>query len=309
MELAEIRTYPIKSIKGISRSSARILPWGLEGDRRWAVVDPLGELIWVGEHPQLLSVSAAETPEGDLLLSARGMGELRVPPATGDTIPVGFSNFGRAVLAHADAHEWFTRLLGKPARLVWQDDPRRRTVTEETGSLPGEVATFAWDAALHLVSRSSLRRLDDWIAEGAMERQELPPQPLDIARFRPNFIIDGEEPFAEDTWTSVRIGEIDFRVSELCDRCATTTWDPATQDRGKEPLRTLAKHRRWNGASWFGIRLVPENLGELKVGDEVRCAVSLPEGSDAGEDRLEHPVDVGVRQRLMGDQQPVVQRS
>ncbi|MFI6458193.1 MOSC domain-containing protein [Streptosporangium amethystogenes] len=242
----------------------------MEGDRRWAVVDPLGELIWVGEHPRLLSVSAAEIPVGGLLLSARGMDKLKVPPATGDTIPGGFSNFDRAVLAHADAHEWFTRLLGKPARLIWLDDPRRHTMTEEHGGLPGEIAGFAWDAALHLVSRSSLRRLDDWITEGAMERQELPPDPLDVARFRPNAVIDGAEPFAEDAWTSVRIGEIDFRVSELCDRCAATIWDPTTQERGKEPLRTLAKHRRWDGNTWFGIRLVPKNLGELRVGDEVR---------------------------------------
>jgi uncharacterized protein len=125
------------------------------------VVDPLGEVIWVGEHPRLLSVSAAETPEGGLRLSARGMGKIEVPPATGDTTPVGFSNLDRAVLAHADAHEWFTRLLGKPARLIWLDDPRRRTMTEEHGGLPGEIVSFAWDAALHLVSRSSLRRLDD----------------------------------------------------------------------------------------------------------------------------------------------------
>ncbi|GAA4923622.1 uncharacterized protein YcbX [Nonomuraea thailandensis] len=265
MELAEIRTYPIKSTQGISRASARILPWGLEGDRRWAVVDPRGELIWVGEHPQLLSVSAAETSDGHLLLSASGMGELKVPPATGDTVPVSFANFGRGVLADDDAHEWFTRLLGRPARLVWQDDPRRRTAAEEP-----EALTFAWDAAFHLVSLSSLSRLEDWIAEGAMARQELPPDPLDVARFRPNFIVDGGEPFAEDSWTSVRIGEIGFRVSELCDRCAATTWDPVTQAGGKEPLRTLAKHRRWDGASWFGIRLIPGNLGELKVGDEVR---------------------------------------
>ncbi|MFF0310609.1 MOSC domain-containing protein [Streptosporangium sp. NPDC004379] len=262
MELAEIRTYPLKSAKGISRPSARVLPWGLEGDRRWGVVDPSGELIWVGEYPRLLSVSAVETPEGGLHLSAEGLGEIKVPPATGDTIPLDCSTLDRAVLAHADAHEWFTRLLGKPARLVWLDDPGRRTITEKQGGL--------WDGPLHLVSRNSLRLLDDWITEGAAERQEQPPGPLDIARFRPNVVIDGEEPFAEDAWTSVRIGEVDFRVSVACDRCATTIWDPATQERGKEPLRTLAKHRRWDGNTWFGIRLVPRNLGELRVGDEVR---------------------------------------
>ncbi|MFD0662919.1 MOSC domain-containing protein [Thermocatellispora tengchongensis] len=196
-------------------------------------------------------------------MSAKGMGELKVPPATGDWIPMGSSALPRgAVLAHADAHEWFTRLLGKPARLVRLDDPGDRAITGEQGGL--------WDGPLLLVSRSSLRRLDDWIAEGAMERQEHPLDPLDIARFRPNAVIDGAEPFAEDAWTSVRIGEIDFRVSELCDRCVATVWDPATQERGAEPLRTLARHRRWDGKTWFGIRLVPRNLGELRVGDEVR---------------------------------------
>ncbi|GGT09582.1 molybdenum cofactor biosysynthesis protein [Planobispora rosea] len=262
MKLAEIRTYPIKSTRGISRSSAQVLPWGLDGDRRWAVVNPLGEAFWVGEHPRLLSVSAAETSDGGLHLSARGMDELNVPPATGDTIPIGSAALDRAVLAHADAHGWFTRLLGEPARLIWLDDPRDRASTEEKGGL--------WDGPLLLVSRSSLQRLDDWITEGAMERREHLPEPLDVTRFRPNAVIDGAEPFAEDTWTSVRIGEIDFRVSELCDRCAATLWDPDTQARGKEPLRTLAEHRRWDGKTWFGIRLVPRNLGELRVGDGVR---------------------------------------
>ncbi|MFB9888430.1 MOSC domain-containing protein [Planobispora takensis] len=262
MELAEIRTYPLKAAKGIPRSSVQVLPWGLEGDRRWAVVNPLGEVFWVGEHPRLLSVSAVETPEGGLHLTAEGMGELKVPPATGDTLSPGSAGLDRAVLADADAHEWFTRLLGRPARLIWLDVSGRRTVTEEQGGL--------WDGPLLLVSRSSLRRLDDWIAEGAVERGEDPPGPLDIARFRPNAIIDDAEPFAEDTWTSVRIGEIDFRVSELCDRCAATLWDPTTQDHGREPLRTLAEHRRWDGKTWFGIRLVPGNLGKLRVGDEVR---------------------------------------
>nr|BFE82349.1 hypothetical protein GCM10020093_049500 [Planobispora longispora] len=189
------------------------------------------------------------------------MGELKVPPATGDTIPSGPSGLDRAVLAHADAHEWFTRLLGRPARLIRRDDPAGRTVTEESRGLwdgpscssPG-VRSGAWTTGSPKAP---------WNAGSA-------PGPLDIARFRPNAVIDGAEPFAEDAWTSVRIGGIDFRVSELCDRCAATVWDPSTQDRGKEPLRTLAGHRRWDGKTWFGLRLAPENLGELRVGDEVR---------------------------------------
>ncbi len=82
-------------------------------------------------------------------------------------------------------------------------------------------------------------------------------------------IVEGFEPFDEETWKWVRIGDVDFRVSELCDRCFVTLWDPDTRERGKEPLRTLARHHRWDGKTWFGIRLVPKNPGELTIGDKV----------------------------------------
>src|SRR5690606_38685748 len=95
-------------------------------------------------------------------------------------------------------------------------------------------------------------------------------------RFRPSVVIDGADPYAEDKWSEVTIGEVTFRVSELCDRCAVTTIDPVTLAKGKEPLRTLAKHRRWDGKTWFGIRLVPRNPGTLRVGDPVSAKAPEP---------------------------------
>ncbi|WP_214104322.1 MOSC domain-containing protein [Acrocarpospora catenulata] len=269
MELAEIRKYPVKSVSGWVVDSAVVEPWGLAGDRRWAVVDEQGELHWVGENPRLLSVVASATAEDGLLLDAPGLPQLKIPPATGESVPVGFVELDTAVLAAPDAHAWFTRLLGKPAHLVWLDDPNRCAVPASHGGLPGEVVNFAGDAPILLTSRSSLRQLDDWIIEGALERQEAPPGPLDMARFRPNLVIDGAPPYAEDEWREIRIGPLTFRISERCDRCATTTYDPVTLDKGKEPLRTLARHRRWNGKTWFGIRLIPRARGELRLGDPV----------------------------------------
>ena len=97
-----------------------------------------------------------------------------------------------------------------------------------------------------------------------------------MIRFRPNVIIDGEadEPFAEDGWPSVRLGAVRFRVSGVCDRCVMTTIDPVSLVRGKEPIRTLAKHRRWDGKTWFGVWLVPDLAGSradavIAVGDDV----------------------------------------
>ncbi|GAA3150403.1 MOSC domain-containing protein [Planomonospora alba] len=269
MELAEILKYPVKSVSGRAVASAVVEPWGLAEDRRWAVVDEHGGLHWAGENPRLLSVTAEVTDDDGLLLDAPGLPRLRVPPATGENVPVGFVELDFAILADSGAHAWFTRLLGRPARLVWLDDPNRCAVPPSHGGLPGDVVSFAGDAPILLTSRSSLRRLDEWILEGARERGDDPPAPLDMARFRPNLVIDGASPYAEDGWREIRIGALAFRVTEHCDRCAVTTYDPVTLRRGKEPLRTLARHRRWGGKTWFGIRLVPRGRGELRLGDPV----------------------------------------
>ena len=77
-----------------------------------------------------------------------------------------------------------------------------------------------------LASRASLRRLNDWVAEGAVERGEPVPDPLPIERFRANVVVDGDlEPFVEDTWGTVRLGEVTFRVAKPVDRCVMTTID------------------------------------------------------------------------------------
>jgi hypothetical protein len=38
---------------------------------------------------------------------------------------------------------------------------------------------------------------------------------------------------------------------------------------GKEPIRTLARHRQWDGKTWFAVQLVPESTGSIAVGDQV----------------------------------------
>lgn len=126
---------------------------------------------------------------------------------------------------------------------------------------------------LLLVSQASMARLDEWIGEES-ERST----PLDVGRFRANVVVDGDQPFDEDSWVGVRIGAVDFRITELCDRCVMTTLDPVTAEGGLEPIRTLARHRRWDGSTWFGTRLLPllpglparpDGGGTLHVGDAV----------------------------------------
>lgn len=272
VRVVAINLYPVKSTRARAVDRARVEWWGLAGDRRWAVVTPEGEPITARQCRTLFTVTASVTPDGGLLLTAPGAPDLAVAlPEPAHTVPVGFVNLDRAAPGGDAADAWLTTTLGRPARLVWLADTTARAVPEGVGGLPGDVFHFGDTVPVHLVSLGSLRRLDDWIAETAIERGEELPEPQEVGRFRPNVVIDGAPAFAEDEWKRLRVGAVDFRVAGPCGRCVMTTIDPESRESGKEPIRTLARHRRWHGWAWFGIQLVPETLGDITVGDPVEA--------------------------------------
>ena len=59
-----------------------------------------------------------------------------------------------------------------------------------------------------------------------------------------------------------------------------TTIDPFTLTKGKEPIRTLARHRGWDGKVWFGVNLIPDGAGTLHVGDSVEVLGLTPTPAD-----------------------------
>jgi len=67
-----------------------------------------------------------------------------------------------------------------------------------------------------------------------------------------------------------------FHNTMVCDRCVMTTIDPITLVGGKEPIRTLARHRRWDRKTWFGTRLVPLGTGTISVSDAIEPAHLSP---------------------------------
>ena len=60
---------------------------------------------------------------------------------------------------------------------------------------------------------------------------------------------------------------------------ATPERAPDTAERGKEPLATLARMRRWDRKTWFGVNLVPDTPGAtIAVGDSVEVLEGVPSG-------------------------------
>ncbi|MGL4177655.1 MAG: MOSC domain-containing protein [Dermatophilaceae bacterium] len=274
VRLARVAVHPVKGTAGRVVESAEVEPWGLADDRRWMVITPDAECLTARRHPTLFAV-AADTPRtrpglpGDLRLTAPGHGEVDVIRPEGPARPV--TVFGRpltAVDAAAEASAWVRSALRRDdVTLVHVAEPRP---LNPAYGRPGEATAFADGYPLTLASTASLRQLDEWVTDTALSRGEEPPAPLDVARFRPNLVLDGDlEPFEEDHWREVRVGAVVFRVAKPVDRCVMTTLDPTTGERGHEPIRTLARHRRWDGKTWFCSQLVPETTGVVRAGDAV----------------------------------------
>ena len=224
----------------------------------------------------MLGITA--TPDGEaIVLADRDGGTLRVePPVDGEPLPTTLSRVGTSALADAAAGRWLSERLGTrgPARLARRPAPALGR--GDHGGRPGDVLNLADAGPLLLASTASLRRLDDWIAEGAVERGEEPPAPLPMERFRPTVVVDGAEPpFAEDELAprADRRGLVPLRRA-LRPLRADDDRHARRSTGGKEPLRTLARHRQWDHKTWFGVRLVPETTGVVRVGDPVVARVA-----------------------------------
>lgn len=274
VHVTSLAAYPVKSLGGVSLDAAVVEEQGLRGDRRWAVVDPHGAKVTAREEHALLGLRAEPLEGGGVRLLAPGTGPLEVaPPREAAPVPVAFSGQDRARPAGSAADDWLTEQVGRPLRLVWQDDETHRPIRPDLGGVPGDRNSLSDAAPLHVTSESSLARLNEWLTETALERGEQPRVPLGHERFRPNVVVAGAQPFAEDGWDLVQIGGVSFRATMVCDRCVMTTIDRDDLRTGKEPIRTLARRRTWDGATWFGIRLTPvlplTPGATVRVGDEV----------------------------------------
>jgi len=273
--LTGINRYPIKSCRGHSVTHAVVEPWGLAGDRRWMLVGDDGGVVTARQYPHLVLV-VPEFEAGGLLVRAPDADPLRVRTPDGSALADVrvFSGALAAAPASDEAHAWFSEVVGQPVRLVYLDDPTRRRPNPRY-SRAGDRVSFADGYPLLLATEESLAALNELIAEGPRAAEG----PVPMTRFRPNLVVAGAAAWAEDGWRVLRIGGAWFRAVKACDRCVLTTIDPATASRGKEPLMTLARHRRWDGKAWFAINLIPDSPGAaVHVGDEVELIERVEAG-------------------------------
>jgi uncharacterized protein YcbX len=261
MRLGGLYRYPMKSCAPLPAESAAVEPRGLAHDRRWMVVDPDGRFVTGRELPRLTLVHARPSADGGLSLQAPGMMPLRLEAPRGDArLPVTVWKsdvLARACDAAADA--WLSAFLGRSVRLVHMAEDVHRPMTS-SHARPGDEVSFADAYPLLLITRAAVDLLNT--------KLERPVSPL---RFRPNLIVDGAAAHAEDGWSRVRVGEVEFEVGKACVRCVFTTVDPerGERDAGGQPLKALIGYRRGPEGVTFGRNLIPRTRGTIRLDDPV----------------------------------------
>ena len=252
MRVAELAVYPVKSCRGLSLDEVDVELWGFSGDRRWMFVDEEGVFVSQREKSSLAVVVPTRTTAGLSISWGERTYDIPTPASDAPRITV---------------QVWRSRLEARVAaefpgglHLVYMHDPTVRQVDLEYGRSEDRVS-FADGYPVLLIGAASLDDLNGRLAVK-----------LPMNRFRPNVVIEGSVPYAEDGWRRIRIGEVAFRVVKPCARCVVTTVDQATGTRGDErtePLRTLATYRKSALGVLFGQNLVPDGTGTIRVGDVV----------------------------------------
>ncbi len=264
--LSQMFIYPVKSLAGIEVTRWPVVETGFLYDRQWMLVDQDNRFLSQRHMPKMALIKTALS-ESELILSAPGQADIFVPLQSESDHELEveiWRDHCRASLLEQQVDEWFSEFLNVSCRLVFQPDDAIRRVDPDYARETDRVA-FSDGFPFLLTTNASLESLNQ--AMGLS---------LPMIRFRPNLVVSGCEPYAEDCWQEIRIGELNFRLPKPCSRCIVPTIDPETAERGKEPMKTLQKLRKWEHHVYFGQNAIHDQSGELAVGMPVSIVKTGP---------------------------------
>ena len=231
MRVAQIWSYPVKSMVGSTIERGHLDELGLRGDRRWAVRDldrggirgakKIGglmrlearlldgggaEIMWPDGRRMTTDDPAIDATLGDFL--GHNVRLEQLPPADD------LDHFRRGASDSDDVMAELRAIFGREENEPLPDLTQFPPVVMEFESPPG-THHDCWP--LMIMSTSALRAL----------AEALPDSVIDVKRFRPSLVIDtGEEPgHPEFGWSGRRfaVGKAEIEIVGPCPRCVMVT--------------------------------------------------------------------------------------
>ena len=274
MNLVGLFIYPIKSCGKIALNQGEVTLKGLDCDREFMWVDESGQFVTQRTHPQLAKIRVQQLGELiELSVEDQNIKSFQLQPIlTGISKPVQVWRDQTVAIDQGDeVANWLQNALKlndqSPFRLMRQSPDFIRPVDPNYAVNINNQVSFADGYPCLLTNTASLAELNRKLSEiYPISSQEVP-----MNRFRPNLVIDTDQPFIEDQWKVILIGEVYFDLVKPCSRCIVTTTDQNIGERNplKEPLKTLATFRQQPGGIMFGMNIIPRNTGTIHVGDIV----------------------------------------
>ena len=241
MRVIGLWRYPVKSLQGEPLTDAVVGERGIEGDRRWGIVDvATGLVLTARREPRLLHAWGRLTPDGGA--------EVVLPDGTTTASDGDLSRWlGRDVVLRA---------AGGEERATYETP----TDFEHEHDAPwvrwqGPVGTFH-DSTRTRVSMVSVASMGLW----------------DQRRFRANVVVDESD---EDdlVGTTVSVGGCVLDVVKQIDRCVVTTRpQPGGIERDLDVLRTITRER----ATFLGVGALVRRGGPVTLGDRFVSADADP---------------------------------
>ena len=249
----EMHLAPVKSLGLISADRVDISHRGIEGDRRFMVLDAAGKVVTQRQIGKLTQVRAEYGSDPSVLTMTFPDGSAvkgQVEPTEHRATVL----WGRVVEGNLIGGEWAAALsefCGVELRMF---------EAERAGACFDEYP-------VSIISRASIDHLT-----GLADGRKL----FETQRFRPTILLDGCAPHEEDTWLGkgIQIGDrLRLRLISRDPRCAITTLDPTTGERDFDTLRLILSYRPSVRAAYFGVYGIVEVAGTVAIGDEVDMIV------------------------------------
>lgn len=264
-QLKSLHVYPLKSGRGFEQAHAVATRWGLEGDRRFMLTTPEGRFLTQREHPRM-SLLVPHIDAMSFTLEAPGRAPLRLDLGASFapcTVRIWNDECQAFDLGKAAA-AWVSDYLDAPCRLVRFDDARQRLSSAQWCQGIEAPNRFSDGFPFLVIGSASLADLNQRL-----------PVPLPMNRFRPNLVIEGWEPYAEDRVDELQIGAVRLKLVKPCTRCRITATEQSNGVfQGDEPLHTLKHYRmdhQLQGVLFGQNAIMIEGDGQpLRRGDGVR---------------------------------------
>lgn len=299
IKVVDILIHPFKSCRGLSLKECKFTPEGLEHDRRYCIIDAKNHnLMTTREAPKMVLITPSI--DGDKLTanfpSGSGVKSFTVPI---DPTPEQFNQwdliddikfFSDKIDGHivtplddtsGNATESLSEYFGKPCYLVYKGTKER--YVEPTIEFPDLKATAKYqdgypilvlsEESMGLVEKEVRSRIGQQGVEENWKEDK-----VHYRRFRPNIVISGGGPFAEDNWEEITVGDPFNPILQLvnkCARCLLPNVSPDTGIRDKAvPYKIISKFRmgldpKNKLTPCVGSNTVPLGNGTVRVGDIV----------------------------------------